>query len=411
MKTFRLLIVFIFIAVSLSAQDKCETTAYRQQLLTDASLAPAIIRAEIPPKQVIREIPSTANGSRQPELPIIRIPVVVHIIYNSESQNISAAQIKAQLDILNKDFRNKNEQKPWVPEAFARLAADSHIEFQLATIDPSGNPSTGIIRRRTSIQVFTYDDRIKFSSIGGSDAWDAGSYLNIWVGSLAGGLTGYSSPLGGPADRDGIVISYKAFGKTGIGQTGHGRTATHEVGHWLGLKHIWGDSYCGDDAIDDTPPQQSATRGCPGGLVTSCNNSGNMYMNFMDFTNDECTSMFTYGQATRMRSAFEPGSFRHALLTSNGLSGPVVEETEEQEEITLPVKFFPNPVSGMVTVQLETQDNLIGQPITVYNALGQQVHQALISKGQIQLDMTRFREGLYYVSLGNKRKLFKLVKR
>lgn len=410
MKTFRLLILFMLVAVSLSAQDKCETTTYRQQLVTDPQLAREIIRAEIPPKQGIREIPSTANGSRQPELPIIRIPVVVHIIYNSESQNISTAQINAQLAILNQDFRNKNEQKAWVPEAFARLAADSHIEFQLATIDPAGNPTTGIIRRKTAIQVFTYDDRIKFNSIGGSDAWDAGSYLNIWVGSLAGGLTGYSSPLGGPADRDGIVISYKAFGKTGIGQTGQGRTATHEVGHWLGLKHIWGDSYCGDDAIDDTPPQQSATRGCPGGLVTSCNNSGNMYMNFMDFTNDECTSMFTYGQAMRMRSAFEPGSFRHAMLASKGLSGPVVEETEAQEEIALPVKFYPNPASGMVAVQLETQDKLIGQPITVYNSLGQQVHQAIISKGQIQLDMTRFREGLYYVSLGDKRRLFKLVK-
>ena len=115
---------------------------------------------------------------------------------------------------------------------------------------------------------------------GGDDAWDANSYLNIWVGSLIGNLMGYGSVPGYPKEKDGVVINYIAFGTTGTATAPYnkGRTATHEIGHWLGLTHIWGDEYCGDDHIDDTPPQRSASIGCPTGVVISCNNApfGNM---------------------------------------------------------------------------------------------------------------------------------------
>lgn len=411
MMTFRLfLVLLICFNISSVAQDKCQTVEYRQQLLKDPAIFEKVIKAEKFPSKTIKEIPSTANGSRQPQLPVIKIPVVVHILYNNDAQNLNTALIKSQIDILNKDFRNKNEVS-WLPEAFAEIAADCYIEFQLATIDPFGMPTTGIVRKYTAIQVFTYDDRIKNSSIGGDDAWDAGSYLNIWVGSLAGGLTGYSSPLGGPPERDGVVVSYKAFGNSGIGNTGYGRTATHEIGHWLGLQHIWGDSYCGDDNIDDTPPQQAATRGCPSGIVSSCNNSGNMYMNFMDFTNDQCTNMFTLGQADRMRSTFAAGSARNSILFSTALSGPVIEEKDEEAIIPSVISFYPNPVKSIVNFQLSPETDLSGQSIILYNNLGQRVHQVVMSKGLVQMDLTRFREGLYYVSIGNQRKMLKLIKR
>lgn len=414
MKTLCLSLLLLFCAGTNLAQDRCQTISYRQQLLADPSTAIPVLQAEKFSANNLREIPSGRAGAIAQTAPVIIIPVVVHVVYHEDHANISTAQIKSQFEILNKDFRMQSIIAGRIPAAFEALAADTRIEFYLATADPEGRPSSGIIRKKTGIKFFSYDDRIKYASRGGSDAWDAGSYLNIWVGDLAAGLTGYSSPLGGPAEVDGVVIDYRAFGKTNAPRTGQGRTATHEIGHWLGLQHIWGDSYCGDDGIDDTPAQSRATQGCPTGPVSSCSNSGDMYMNFMDFTNDECTMMFTRGQAERMRLSFTPGAARHSLISSAGLNGigldDSIGETGDKEP-ALSVNIFPNPVIGTVNFNFGAQEDLSGQQLMLYNNLGQLLHQATIRKGAVQLDMTRFREGLYFVSVGNKRKLIKLIKR
>src|SRR5688572_24874459 len=251
---------------------------------------------------------------------VIIIPVVVHIVYHTDEQNISNDQVRSQIKVLNEDFRKKNIDAAYIPAAFKNLAADARIEFRLATVDPSGFTTDGILRRSTDVTAFGLDDKIKSSVLGGADAWNRDQYLNLWIGNLSGGMVGYASVPGCAPEKDGVVIKYSAFGTTFnvLAPFNKGRTAVHEIGHWLGLRHIWGDTDCGDDKIDDTPPQAGPTRGCPSGVVATCSSgaAGNMYMNFMDFTNDECTNMFTEGQTNRMRELFNAGGARVALLRS-----------------------------------------------------------------------------------------------
>ena len=183
---------------------------------------------------------------------IITIPVVFHVVYASSAENISDAQIQSQLDVLNDDFRrlNADADNTW-PQA-----ADTEIEFCLASFDPQGNPSNGILRVPTTVSGFGTNDAVKSSSSGGSDAWPAGDYLNFWVCNIGGGILGYAQFPGGSDATDGVVCGYQYTGTIGTATSPFdlGRTATHEVGHWLNLRHIWGDGACGaSDFVDDTP--------------------------------------------------------------------------------------------------------------------------------------------------------------
>ena len=254
------------------------------------------------------------------------IPTVVHVLYNNSTENISDAQIMSQMNSLNADFRALNSDLSNTPSAFEPYIADTHIEFCLATVDPDGNPTTGINRVATSQSSFSSNNGMKFSSSGGVDAWNTNDYLNIWVCDLGGGLLGYAQFPGGNEATDGVVVGYTCFGSIGTAQApyGLGRTLTHEVGHWLNLRHIWGDSYCGDDFVDDTPTQQSSNGGCPDFPSVTCGNgpNGDMHMNYMDYTYDACMYMFTEGQSNRMTAALL--NYRSDLLTSEGCGVTIV---------------------------------------------------------------------------------------
>ncbi|SDX83653.1 GEVED domain-containing protein [Hymenobacter psychrophilus] len=256
----------------------------------------------------------------------LTIPVVVHVLYNTASQNVSDAQIASQLAVLNEDFNKLNADVSKVPSAFASRAADVGIEFVLAKRDPSGNATTGIERKQTSVTSWSSDDRIKSTSTGGLNAWPAGQYLNLWVGKLGGGLLGYAQFPGGPASTDGVVITTTGFGRGGSSGAPFnlGRTTTHEVGHWLNLRHIWGDANCGNDLVSDTPTQQTSNGGCPSFPKVTCSNgpNGDMFMNYMDYTDDACMYMFSSGQSSRMNALFASGGSRASLLTSNGGTAP-----------------------------------------------------------------------------------------
>jgi len=236
----------------------------------------------------------------------ITIPVVVHVVYNNASENISVAQVDSQIKALNRDYQAKNTDKSKVPVVWNGLVADVKIKFELATKDPKGNSTDGITRTKTAETSFGTDDGVKSSATGGIDAWPTDKYLNIWVCNLGEGLLGYAQFPGGPAATDGVVILNIGFGTVGTAAAPYnlGRTTVHEVGHWLNLNHIWGDTNdcSGTDHVDDTPKAQLPNYGKPKFPHVSCNNGpdGDMFVNYMDYVDDGAMLMFTPGQVARM---------------------------------------------------------------------------------------------------------------
>ena len=188
---------------------------------------------------------------------VITIPTVVHVVYNKPKENISKSQIQSQMTALNQDFRATNPDIANVPAPWQGLVADPKIKFQLATRDPDGKRTDGIVRVPTDRTSFGPGDGVKRAGKGGSAAWPTDAYLNIWVCTLGGGLLGYAQFPGGPKATDGVVILNTAFGTEGTAAAPFnlGRTLTHEVGHWLNLRHIWGDTLdcSGGDRVADTP--------------------------------------------------------------------------------------------------------------------------------------------------------------
>ena len=253
-----------------------------------------------------------ALGAEVARTGVTVIPVVVHVVYKTNAQNISDPQIKSQIDVLNRDFRMTNPDISSLPAVFQPLAADARIEFELATSDPQGNQTDGITRTQTNAAGFSNDDAVKSAASGGADGWPADKYLNLWVCQLTNNLLGYAQFPGGPAATDGVVILHTGFGTTGTAAAPFnlGRTASHEIGHWLNLRHIWGDDGTGcngDDFVGDTPNQAGANTGMPAFPHATCNNgpNGDLFMNYMDYTDDAGMFMFTSGQVARMQACLD----------------------------------------------------------------------------------------------------------
>lgn len=282
------------------------------------------------------------------------IPVVVHVLHTGGAENISKAQIQSQIVALNKDFSRMNPGLATLPGpgmgrfVFDSLATDSEIEFRLATIDPQGNCTDGIIRVYTekATNALT-SNATKFKS---QSYWDRSKYLNIWVvntiessgGNTVLGFAQFPFINGGIqfSNTDGITVIHNSFGTMGTASGGTGATSTHEIGHWLGLRHIWGDAECGDDGVDDTPihkqPNYCFINGnlmCPYPIPkpATCINLtpnssredslrrdsiGEMWMNFMDYTSDQYLWMFTHGQKRVFDFTFSNYAFRGSLITN-----------------------------------------------------------------------------------------------
>ncbi|MDB5256826.1 MAG: hypothetical protein JWM14_1521 [Chitinophagaceae bacterium] len=265
---------------------------------------------------------------------IYTIPVVVHIIHNVSNgaiggKNIPTQQILDQIAVLNEDYRRLNADSNNTPALYKPVAADAQIEFCLAVRDPNGDPTNGIRR--------VYDSRVNFDAYSSADEiylkglsyWPSDQYLNIWVCDLAAGVLGYAqfpsdiSDNQGPAETDGVVIDYSAFGRNipTSNQYNLGRTTTHEVGHWLDLIHIWGDaSDCsGDDFCADIPPCSDDYYASKSGCFapTQCSNV-RMIQNYMDYSDDACMNLFTGDQKTRMQSAMVVSPRRIAIQNSLG---------------------------------------------------------------------------------------------
>lgn len=385
---------------SYSQVERCFSAGYLEQLSQDdPSLADL--------QETIRERATTQSYGRLTEDEVYYIPVVVHVVYSNTSENISDDQIYSQIEVLNNDFRLLNDDADKIPADFADNAGDALIEFRLAALDPDGNPTTGITRTETSITQWDINapitadnnsEKVKADSTGGHDPWDATCYLNIWVCDLGALILGYAAPPGTSLTKDGIVVGYKWFGSGGsaVPPYNRGRTATHEIGHWLGLKHVWGDdgnSCAGSDGVADTPNQAGPTYGClsyPATDACSPNPPGIMFMNYMDYSDDTCMYMFTQGQANIMRSVLEDeraSVVACALVVTNDSLPPGDE----------PVFIYPNPTTGFAWLPIDRLDSTTIE-VGVYNVLGQQVIQLTHdSRLPVGLDLNDLPNGAYFV--------------
>lgn len=310
------ILCFIFSFAAFSQDRRCETMEnleYRKQL--DPKLESRMNDIEAFTQAKVAQMESS-NTKIVGD--IITIPVVVHVIYSNANENISEAQILSQIQVLNDDFRrlNADADNTW------SQAADTQIQFCMATVDPNGNATNGITRKSSTKTSWGTNDAMKKASQGGVNPWDTSQYLNMWVCNIGGGILGYAQFPGGSAATDGVVMGPQYFGSKNEGSGFYlsapfdeGRTTTHEVGHFLNLRHIWGDSNCGNDFVSDTPTHQTSNGGCPTGQV-SCN-STDMVQNYMDYTNDSCMNLFTVGQKNRMRASLLNGGPRAALAASD----------------------------------------------------------------------------------------------
>ncbi|GAB2856891.1 hypothetical protein GCM10027044_15930 [Hymenobacter ruber] len=297
----------------------------QQQLAADPGLAQRMAAINSQALQFAK----TNQATNATAAVTVTIPVVVHVLYSTASENISDAQIQSQIDVLNEDYHKLNADYTKTPSAFAGQVADVGIQFVLAKRNPSGLATTGIERKSSTITSWGTADKIKKVSTGGLDAWPMGQYLNLWVGTIGGGILGYAQFPGGAAATDGVVISPVYFGRTGTVTSPYnlGRTASHEVGHWLNLNHIWGDdsgACTGTDNVADTPNQGAENYGKPVFPHVSCSNgpNGDMFMNYMDYVDDNAMFMFSTGQSSRMNALFGTGGARVALLSSMGGVAP-----------------------------------------------------------------------------------------
>ncbi len=309
-----------FFTGNLYAQRNCGTMQYLEtQLQQDLGLQQRMENIE----RFTEEYTRTETGVRS----VINIPVVVHVVYNTSSQNVSDAMVQAQINVLNADFRKLNADVSGAPSIFAPLAADCELNFCLAQRDPSGNATNGITRTQTAQTSFTSNNYVKYTSQGGHDAWPASQYLNLWICNLGGGLLGYAQFPGGSAASDGVVILYSSLPGGSMYPYNLGRSATHEVGHWLNLRHIWGDMTCGTDYVDDTPAHNTYNDGCPAypHYSTCTGTPVEMTMNYMDYTYDACMYMFTTGQKSRMSAIFAAGGVRQSITTSLGCVPPAAD--------------------------------------------------------------------------------------
>lgn len=301
-----LLLLFTLIALfnlPLTAQRNCGSMDY----LADQIKANPEIQRNM--DQIERFTQDYINRSNERELNngIITIPVIVHVVYQNSTENISDAQIQSQMQVLNDDFRRMNADASNTPSDFIGVAADTEIEFCL----------TQTIRVPTTVNSFGTNDAVKFASSGGSDVVNPSGAMNFWVCEIGGGILGYAQFPGGSSSTDGIVVDYRYFGTTGTATAPFdlGRTATHEVGHYLNLRHIWGDGGCNqDDFVSDTPlagaPNYTGSP-CTYPGPNSCRPKGrpgqaddfDMFQNYMDYSDDVCMNLFTLGQKDRMIAA------------------------------------------------------------------------------------------------------------
>lgn len=353
------------------------------------------------------------------------IPVVVHIVYNTANQNLADSVINRQIETLNQDYQRLNADTVNMRGDFNIVKGSPNIEFKLAQFDPDGNPTSGITRTETAqtsfgdIGLATGDfstlEKVKQTAEGGIDPWDQDHYLNIWVCNMeifnTPALLGFATPPSGlpnwpagsvPNLSDGVVIQYQAFGDNNpnaldMGQGAidvRGRTTTHEVGHYLGLRHIWGDGGCTEqDGIDDTPNASDQSQFDCDDTKNTCTDNiqsidlPDMIENYMDYSAETCQNSFTQGQVDLMRGVLD--NQRYDLVHDN-------TALSVDSEDLISASLYPNPAENKITIQLSTGS---ADEVVIYNLNGAKLTSVNHQNEAYIIDVSQFEKGIYFVKI------------
>lgn len=329
---------------------------------------------------------------------VTNLPVVVHVVWSELNENIPRSEVEKQIDRLNLEFNNPHTGRKSVPEEFRSAIGNPAIRFCLASKDPDGNPHPGVINRQTSIRhigsVKDASGKYIIHSPMGSPAWDPTRFINIWVGKMEN-VFGRST-IGGtiyPAEEDGLVIDPSQFG-VDYSRNLIGRTLVHEMGHYLGLQHLWGSrtgECTEEDGIADTPVQDGPYFGCPVYPQRSCGNN-NMFMNFMDFADDLCMDLFTKDQVTRMHQTL--ATYRGGLLIPGG------DCQASTGNLMLPqLKYYYNTSKRTITLQANSIPESAVY-IRISNILGQELYTGTWDMVSIaELSTQSWVTGIYLINL------------
>ena len=450
-KTFTLLSVSVFTFCNAIAQQPANIQV-SNATYSKIAKAPPILEEPTSPKRkcatpllnesfenwIQKEIKKQEQFANEKKAAVVyTIPIIFHIIHTGQAigtgYNLSLTQITSQITILNADYRKLNtDQSTYLTQpALVATASDMEISFCAAKVNPTGGAlaEPGVDRILASSKgwtspPYTASSAYLENTVKASSIWDPTKYFNVWVTEMSGGILGYAQfptvpagtvPItdivgwGGSANTDGVVVDFKYLGNSAFAPYNKGRTLTHEAGHWLGLKHIWGDdgtACTGTDNVSDTPNQASENYTCPttnGSVKTDgCTpaSPGVLYQNYMDYSDDKCMVMFTAGQKARMQAVMANCTRRNSLNTSYVCSSVGIIETVSNLEIRL----FPNPSNGElnVTVDLLNSEDFT---ISVINTLGQvvkEVNQLHSNGGTVKLDLSSNSNGVYYVTVKTK---------
>ncbi len=372
--------------------------------------------------------------NRRTQEKIYEIPVIFHIVHSGDikgqGNNISREQVIAQMIVLNQDFRRTNPDAADTPEAFQEIAADIKIQFKLAQLDENDEimEEPGIHRYEDRSRATWTHEEIQ-EILKPTTIWDPDKYLNVWVVPLSNnndfgyaqspeqsGLTGVVILPSDKPETDGVYVNVRTFGSnfTSVGSSfrlrlnyDRGRTLTHEVGHWLGLRHIWGDGGCGqDDFCDDTPVTGRDHDGLgdcsfPGPNTCSSDPRPDMFQNYMDYTNDVCMNLFTNDQKARMRIVLENAPRRKEVIANADL----VLAINRSQVLANTTRLFPNP--GVNHTQLQMNNKLQGAiTINISDLRGKVLQESIATKAstQVQLDLPiqGLPKGVYIVTIKTK---------
>jgi hypothetical protein len=388
------------------------------------------------------------NGQAGRSSAIVNIPVVVHILYKTgqaigSTPNISAAQVKSQIDFLNEMMSGTDPNKSKLPAPFKALdGGDVGIRFCLAVKDAKGNTLAEPGIERIDLTKAGYADPSTFTTltqitnlfdktVKPATIWDPTKYFNMWTGDFTtksyylgyatfpAGTTLSGLPGVATATTDGVVMGSNVFGCKALCAKGYyftepyvyGVTCAHEVGHWLGLRHISGDAQCGDDYCNDTPPQYGGNNNCANGLnwgcptypfqVNKCGSgsspNGEMFQNYMDYSDDQCRSLFTADQKTRIQTAMTTGT-RRKTLNAESLCD-VASRINNADASSAAIQIFPNPSGGELTVTLPSSQ--ASTELWIYNVVGEYVYkqEALNSNQPVHIDLTDKPDGMYFITV------------